>query len=121
MTYIAAMFPDNRIRELRKKAGLTQTELGDKVGLHQTQIGKIENSDRSLTIEWSRRIATALGVRMVDLLSDEDNPHRLSAEEQRLIDQYRTADPTTRSIIERVITPAHEIPENIDDRGQNAA
>lgn len=106
MSYVAVMFPDNRIRELRKAAGLTQTELGEKVGLHQTQIGNLENGDRNLTFEWARRIAKALGVTFADLLSENDNPDRLSGTERELVQHHREAPDHQKELIERVAEPS---------------
>jgi transcriptional regulator with XRE-family HTH domain len=105
VSYVVQMFPDNRIRELRKKAGLTQHQLGEKVGLHQTQIGNIENGARALTLEWSRRIADALGVKVADLLSEQDNPWRLSNEEQLLLQNFRDAAAAQKALISRVAEP----------------
>ena len=108
MTYVIAMFPDNRIREYRKKAGLSQAELGELVGLHQTQIGNLENGGRNLTFEWARRIAKALQVRMVDLLSEEDNPDRLEDDERELVHKYREAEPLQKQMIARVVEPVKD-------------
>lgn len=105
MSYVVTMFPDNRIRELRKSAGLTQTELGEQVGLHQTQIGNLENGDRNLTFEWARRIAKALGVTVADLLGDGDNPDRLSDHERELVRNYRSASAEQQAMIDRVAEP----------------
>ena len=105
MSYLVAMFPDNRIRELRKKAGLTQSELGDLVGLHQTQIGKLENSGRNLTFEWARRIAQALKVRLADLLDETDNPDRLDDEERVMLRHFRNASTEQQEIMRRVAEP----------------
>lgn len=99
------MFPDNRIRELRKKAAMTQADLGRMVGLHQTQIGNIENGARALTFEWARRIASALQVPLADLLGEKDNPYRLTPEEAALISQFRDADSQQRELIQRVAEP----------------
>ncbi|WP_374414268.1 helix-turn-helix transcriptional regulator [Novosphingobium colocasiae] len=112
MTYVVAMFPDNRIREYRTKAGLSQAELGARVGLHQTQIGNLENGGRNLTFEWARRIAKALDVRLVDLLSDEDNPDRLDDAERDLVHKFREAEPVQRQMIARVIEPISEPSED---------
>lgn len=105
MSYICAMFPDNRIRELRKTAGLTQAELGEKVGLHQTQIGNLENGQRNLTLEWARRIAKALDVPTADILGEKDNPDRLSPAERELVDRYRAAETAQQAMIQRVAEP----------------
>lgn len=99
------MYPDNRIRELRRKKGWSQTQLGEAVGLHQTQIGKLENSGRNLTFEWARRIAAALDVRLVDLLDENDNPDRLHGEERTMVKQYRKASPEQRRILARIVEP----------------
>lgn len=99
------MFPDNRIREWRKKAGLTQAQLGDRVGLHQTQVGNLENGGRNLTLEWARRIARALDVKVADLLDDNDNPDRLTPEERALLRHYRVADAQQQAMIHRVAEP----------------
>lgn len=116
------MFPDNRIRELRKKAGLTQTELGTKVGLHQTQIGNLENGGRNLTWEWARRIARALEVNLVDLVPDKDNPDRLSKHERELVRKYREADEQQQALIERVAEPLRGFtPSPLEDRDKSAA
>src|SRR5438105_12088012 len=99
------MFPDNRIREFRKKAGLSQGDLGEKVGLHQTHIGNLENGRRELTFEWARRIAKALGVRLVDLLSEQDNPDRLTDEEREIVEGFRAGDDTQRMMLKRAAEP----------------
>lgn len=102
MAYIYVMHPDNRIREFRKKAGLSQAELGERIGMHQTHVGNIENGARSLTIEWARRIAKALDVTVADLLCGDDNPFRLDEDERELIETYRAASEGERETIRRV-------------------
>lgn len=102
------MFPDNRIREFRKAAGLTQAELGARVGLHQTQIGNLENGARNLTLEWARRIARALECAVADLLSEADNPDRLTPRERELIHRFREAEDGQRQMIERVAAPMQQ-------------
>jgi transcriptional regulator with XRE-family HTH domain len=91
--YVIHMFPGNRIRELRRIAGISQIELGARVGLSQGQISNIENGDRNLSLEWMRRIAKALSVSVADLLDDKDNPDRLAPDEKQVIDTLRAAEP----------------------------
>lgn len=43
MAFTDKEFIANKIREYRKKAGLTQTELAEKIGLGEKQISKVEN------------------------------------------------------------------------------
>lgn len=116
MSYVCTMFPDNRIREWRKKAKLTQAELGELVGLHQTQIGNLENGGRNLTLDWARRIARVLNVTVADLLDDKDNPDRLSDEERALIHDFRAADEQQQAMIRRVAEPLQSFtPEPVND------
>ena len=50
----------NRIRDVRKQVGLTQTELADAVGITQGQIARLERGDRNLSTDLLLRIADAL-------------------------------------------------------------
>lgn len=40
---------NERIRELRKKLGLTQTEFGEKIAMRQTGVAWLESGDRKIT------------------------------------------------------------------------
>lgn len=99
------MNPSNRLRELRKKAGLTQTELANLAGVSQAAISQVENDTRPLTLDWMRTFARILDCTAADLLDDSDNPKRLSSEEDELIDHYRSADPAQREMVQRVAEP----------------
>jgi len=56
-----------RIRELRRKRGLTQDEFADKAGLHRAQVGAFENGRMNITLASLHLVAQTLGVRIVDL------------------------------------------------------
>lgn len=60
----------NRLRELRKKAGLTLQEVAEGAGTSNPMIGMLERGERKLTVEWLERIAPVLGVKPSDILSD---------------------------------------------------
>lgn len=102
MAYIYVMHPDNRIREFRKRARLSQDELGRRIGMHQTHVGNIENGTRPLTLDWARRIAKEFGVTVADLLTREDHPLRLEEDERQLIETYRAASEEQKETIRRV-------------------
>ena len=57
-----------RLRRLRKKAGLTQVELAYLVGVHETTIRFWEADKYSTTTENVKRLAEALGVPQAELL-----------------------------------------------------
>jgi len=54
----------NRIQELRKEAGLTQTQLAEKCGMAQPNIARIEAGAYATSIDVLSRIAEALGKRI---------------------------------------------------------
>jgi transcriptional regulator with XRE-family HTH domain len=58
----------NRIRELRHRAGLSMQALADRAGTSAPQINKLEKGERRLTVDWMVRLGRALGVDPTDLL-----------------------------------------------------
>ena len=57
-----------RVREERKRQGLSQEALAEISGLHRTYIGSIERGERNVSIDNMERIAKALEVKPTDLL-----------------------------------------------------
>jgi phage repressor protein C with HTH and peptisase S24 domain len=58
----------NRIRELRHRAGLSMQALADRAGTSAPQINKLEKGERRLTVDWMVRLGKALGVDPTELL-----------------------------------------------------
>ncbi len=56
-----------RVRDLRKKHGLTQLDLSVKTDIPRTQIGRIERGEINTTITTSKVIACALEIPVKDL------------------------------------------------------
>ena len=56
-----------RVREERRKAGLSQEQLAADAGLHRTYIGMIERAEKNLTLGNIDKIAKALGLAIKDL------------------------------------------------------
>ncbi|WP_235513251.1 MULTISPECIES: helix-turn-helix domain-containing protein [unclassified Sphingomonas] len=106
MAYVLAMHPDNRLRELRKAAGLNQSQLAQRTGVSQPFISQVENQAAStLDIARMRIFAREFGCSPADLLANSDNPHRLSAEEQSLVDLFRSANSVQQAMALRVLAP----------------
>lgn len=61
-----------KIRDARRKAGLTQGELGARIGLGQSNISRIERNQQSVTLDLLYRIARALAVAPAELIEDQD-------------------------------------------------
>ena len=60
-----------RLRKLRKEAGLTQQELADKIGVKTTQVARWEKSFNHIQPDALKRIAKALNVEWTDLIEEE--------------------------------------------------
>nr|WP_084220599.1 helix-turn-helix transcriptional regulator [Sphingomonas parapaucimobilis] len=106
MSYVIAMFPDNRLRELRKAAGLSQTQLAEASGVSQPYISQMENADgTTLDIARMRALSRILKCTPADLLAVVDNPDRLDDEERELIARYRASGMAQREMIRRVAEP----------------
>lgn len=57
-----------KIKLLRNKIGISQEELGFRSGVSKQQIGLIERGESSPTIDTLDLIASALEIRLVDLV-----------------------------------------------------
>lgn len=121
------MFPGNRLRELRKKAKLTQIQLAELTGVSQPAISQLENDTLHLNVEWMRTFARVFSkildtpVAPADLLSDADYPNRLSPDEEALIAQYRSAEGIQREMIQRAAAPIREFRHAPQDLSRDAA
>lgn len=58
------------IKAARRKAGMTQEELGKKIGVSGSSMAQWENDLRNPKLDTLQRIAAALGVPVQDLISD---------------------------------------------------
>lgn len=92
----------NRINELRRNKEWSQQELADRLGCSKMHVSGMERGKRELSLDWMHRLAKVFGVATVDILSDEDNPDRLSEAEALLIANFRAADAATKENIQRV-------------------
>ena len=66
------------IKRIRKEKGLTQKKLGELCGIAESNIRKYENGKQNPKIETVDKIASALGVRIIDIM------------ERFTIEQYKT-------------------------------
>lgn len=57
-----------RVREERKKLGLSQEEFAAKSGFHRTYIGMIERAERNITLSNVEKLAKALRTPISKLL-----------------------------------------------------
>src|SRR4051794_22423976 len=90
---VVALRPDNRLRELRQRAGLTVEQLAAMAGMSPRLVHRLENEPggAGLTGHRMRRLADALSCRKIDFILHEEAPDRLSDRERAFIDRYRAA------------------------------
>lgn len=60
------------LRELRESQGLSQEELADLAEIDRTYVSYLENQKYSATLDMVEKLATALGVAPLVLLSIDD-------------------------------------------------
>jgi transcriptional regulator with XRE-family HTH domain len=56
------------IRTRRLQVGFSQEELAVRAGLHRTYVGSVERGERNISLMNLTKMATALGVRVRDLV-----------------------------------------------------
>lgn len=61
-----------KVRESRKKIGLSQEQLSFKADLHRTYIGMIERAEKNITLVNIEKIANALNVNIKELFNEQD-------------------------------------------------
>lgn len=79
----------NNIRAIRKKKGLTQTQLAEKLGISQVHLGRLETNARSLDLEQVENIAKVLEVKPFDILPQEWQPEEITPEEREILRMIR--------------------------------
>lgn len=78
----------NRLKELRQRIPLTQTELAEAVGTTPQTIQRLESGKINISVEWARRLAPVLSVDPAYLLG-WDTPVDTPQDEKDLLDTYR--------------------------------
>ena len=68
----------NRLLELRKKAGLSQSELGGKLGLSNKAVSKWENGQARPGLDAVHRLADILGVSVDELFNTPSSEKKIS-------------------------------------------
>jgi len=79
-----------RLRELRKQKGLSQTELGERVEIHYAHIGRYERGVSRPGADTLKRLADALGVSGDYLLEGAvEEAARARFEDRELLQQFQ--------------------------------
>jgi len=87
-----------RVRDARKRAGLTQGQLALGVGLAQSYVHAIETQGSNISLKALAKLATALRVSMRDLIPDNEFDEVSPTSIAQLIHSLDTASAVLRSI-----------------------
>lgn len=98
------MSTGSRIKEIRNRNGMFQSELAEKVGCSSQVISNIERGVTHATAELAAKIATALHVPVDDICKD-DAPvsDHLTKEERTLVQKHRRLLPEEQRILSAFI------------------
>ena len=112
-----------RIRELRKKSGLTLKKLGKKIGVAESTVSQYETGKRQPDYETLTKIAEIFHVSVDYLLENDEIPSQNSKSpdmeimprdelERQIIQMARELDPAQRELLLRLLTVAAENAKN---------
>jgi len=91
-----------RIKELRKKRGLTQEGLAEVCGIHYKFLGGIERGNANPTLTVLRKIAKAMNVSLAELFNYEFLGQSPSQVRKRLVDSIRRCDDAEALLLYRM-------------------
>lgn len=87
----------NRISELRKKLGLTQTRLGEEIGVSQQTISKYENVDENISGDMLLALSKFFKVPVDYILrKNEEEQQREQDNKREIMELYRDMDQYNR-------------------------
>ena len=93
-----------KIRQLRKKHGLTLDQLAEKTGSSKSYIWELENKDPPRpSAEKIGKIAGALGVTSDYIMDDKDLSTPESATDLAFFRKYKTMDDPTKEKIRQIV------------------
>lgn len=111
-----------RIRELRLKSGITQTELAQKLEIPYQSIGQWERGLRSPKIETLQRIAEALGVEVWELADFDTASYMLEEDinHKELLEAYDSMNDAGQAVAFQTVKTLADMPEyqKKDEPGQ---
>ncbi|MCH5267335.1 MAG: helix-turn-helix transcriptional regulator [Lachnospiraceae bacterium] len=84
----------NKLLTIRKKTGMTQSEVAEAAGLSDRTYADIERGSVNMRIETILRICKALQITPDDILTEEN--YTLSEQQEALIEQLNACSPKER-------------------------
>ena len=66
-----------KVKELREKAGLNQTQIAQFLGIDQSTISKCEKGERQFQMDHLERLGSLFGLSLADLMNEESQNNAL--------------------------------------------
>lgn len=92
-----------RLRQLRKAAGLTQEQLAKRAGMDYKYLGSIERGERNVTLDNLERVSRALGVAPYEPFLFPDRADGRPPDDDVLLDLIRHSDPAVRPVVVEIV------------------
>ena len=89
----------NRIRELREKRGITQTELGEAIGVDHSAIARYERGSRRVNVETARKLCDFFGCSIGYLLYQ---PEASALDDASVIEAYHALSDRDRTFVDMI-------------------
>lgn len=102
-----------RLKQLRTEAGLTQNELAEKLQMSKGAIGNYESGQREPNMDILDAIADFFNVELDYLRGRTNTRPELSLEEQWLVDCYRKTDDEIKTAVKSILRHFSEKPVEI--------
>ena len=90
----------NRIKELRRKAGLSQKELGEAIGVNHSAIARYELGNRTVSVATARRLCDVFGCSMEYLFGQ---PEAAALEDAAVLEAYHALSAKDRKIVDTIL------------------
>ena len=106
----------NRLRDLRKKKGLSQEELGWKANLHYTYVGAIERGEKNVSIVTIGKIARGLGISINEVFHspmDIKDPDKLKGS---ILKEIEKSDPEVQKVILDIVKELNALKARLESR-----
>ena len=109
----------NRLRDLRRKKGLSQEKLGWKAKLHYTYIGAIERGEKNVSIVTIGKIAKGLGISVNEIFNfptDIKDPDKLKGS---ILKEIEKSDPEIQKVVLDLVKELNALKTRLESRRQS--
>ncbi|GEM_PF-6908923 len=88
-----------RLRELRKEAGLTQQDIAEKLGLNQATYSAMERGSQSILSDYLFKIAEVLRIPIWQMFVEPDEAGAVKKTDKKFFDMWIKFSPTEREVL----------------------